>query len=207
MTLVALWFAQRKNFKGSKKTRAAIISELRFLSSNVQKVLDECTAFSKKVAAEIKQYKHLYLMGEGLGEIVGKEGALKIKELTYNHCQCLNINNVSNHFYNYSSKNPGTPVIFIVLEGLNKNMMMEGMKLLAQKVNITTIVITDVVDKTSREWLEAFSSGRLFTVPRSGYLSALLCVLPLQRLAYDTTVALGYDPDRPRNLAKELTTK
>jgi glucosamine 6-phosphate synthetase-like amidotransferase/phosphosugar isomerase protein len=44
-------------------------------------------------------------------------------------------------------------------------------------------------------------------VKRSGLaLSALLCIVPLQRLAYDTTVALGYDPDRPRNLAKELTT-
>jgi len=44
-------------------------------------------------------------------------------------------------------------------------------------------------------------------VPKSGYLSALLCVIPLQRLAYDLTIVLGYDPDRPRNLAKELTTK
>jgi glucosamine--fructose-6-phosphate aminotransferase (isomerizing) len=35
LTLVSLWFAQRKNFKGSKKLRAGIISELRFLSSNV----------------------------------------------------------------------------------------------------------------------------------------------------------------------------
>lgn len=35
LTLVSLWFAQRKNFKGSKKMRASIISELRFLSSNV----------------------------------------------------------------------------------------------------------------------------------------------------------------------------
>jgi len=44
-------------------------------------------------------------------------------------------------------------------------------------------------------------------VPKSGEaMSALLCVVPLQRLAYDTTIALGYNPDRPRNLAKELTT-
>jgi glucosamine--fructose-6-phosphate aminotransferase (isomerizing) len=55
--------------------------------------------------------------------------------------------------------------------------------------------------------MDAFAEKRVFSVPKSGYMSALLCVIPLQRLAYDLTVALGYDPDRPRNLAKELTTK
>ncbi len=38
-------------------------------------------------------------------------------------------------------------------------------------------------------------------------MSALLAVVPLQRIAYDMTIAQGFDPDRPRNLAKELTTK
>lgn len=86
LTLVSLWFAQRKNFKATKKIRSGIISELRFLSSNVQKVLDDCVGFSKSIAREIKAFKHLFLLGTGLGEIVAKEGALKIKELTYNHC-------------------------------------------------------------------------------------------------------------------------
>jgi len=69
------------------------------------------------------------------------------------------------------------------------------------------IIVTDVKDKGLRERLNKFSQGRMFVVQRSGFtFSALLCVLPLQRLAYDLTLALGYHPDRPRNLAKELTT-
>jgi glucosamine 6-phosphate synthetase-like amidotransferase/phosphosugar isomerase protein len=81
------------------------------------------------------------------------------------------------------------------------------MKLLLERTQLTPVVITDVQDKQSRETLEQLSQKRLFVVPKSGYLSALLCVLPLQRLAYDITIQLGFDPDRPRNLAKELTTK
>ena len=47
----------------------------------------------------------------------------------------------------------------------------------------------------------------MFYVPYSGAaLSGLISIIPLQRMAYDLTIALGYDPDRPRNLAKELTT-
>jgi glucosamine--fructose-6-phosphate aminotransferase (isomerizing) len=116
LTLVSLWFAQRKNFKGSKKMRASIISELRFLSTNVQNVLDNCVEFSKKVSKDIKHSKHIFLISNGIGEIVAKEGALKIKELTYTHCQSLNMNNCSNHFFNYLKRHPNTPVIFIVLD-------------------------------------------------------------------------------------------
>ena len=72
------------------------------------------------------------------------------------------------------------------------------------------LVITDVKDKSVRDFLVGFCGGdarNVYQVPRSGYMSALLAVVPLQRIAYDLTVARGFDPDRPRNLAKELTTK
>jgi glutamine---fructose-6-phosphate transaminase (isomerizing) len=50
LTLVSLWFAQRKRYKQTKKQRAGIISELRFLSGNMQKVIEETVEFSKHVA-------------------------------------------------------------------------------------------------------------------------------------------------------------
>ena len=77
-------------------------------------------------------------------------------------------------------------------------------------IELLSIVITDCRDAETLQFLEDFcgTEENIFTVPKSGpALSALLCVIPLQRLAYDTTIALGYDPDRPRNLAKELTTQ
>ncbi|MBP7061161.1 MAG: SIS domain-containing protein, partial [Candidatus Moranbacteria bacterium] len=36
-------------------------------------------------------------------------------------------------------------------------------------------------------------------------LTPILSVIPLQLLAYHMSVALGYDVDRPRNLAKSVT--
>ena len=76
-----------------------------------------------------------------------------------------------------------------------------------QQVNFMPIIVTDIKDKALRERLSQFTEERIFFVQRSGAsLSALLCVIPLQRLAYDLTLQLGYHPDKPRNLAKELTT-
>jgi len=74
-------------------------------------------------------------------------------------------------------------------------------------VNVLPVIVTDIRDKALRERLSNFSNNRIMYVQRSGqFLSPLLCVLPLQRLAYDLTLELGYHPDKPRNLAKELTT-
>ena len=113
---------------------------------------------------------------------------------------------VSNHFYNYCKAHPGTPIIIICLEDKHKEETFFTMKKLAQKIKTTPIIITDIKDKNDMEFMEAYADKRVFSVPHSGYLSALLCVVPLQRIAYDLTIALGYDPDKPKNLAKELTT-
>ena len=86
LSLVTLWFAQHKRYKQTKRVRASIISELRLLSGNIQRTLDDCPDFAKHVAQILKPHKHILLFGSGLAEISAKEGALKIKELTYLHC-------------------------------------------------------------------------------------------------------------------------
>jgi glucosamine 6-phosphate synthetase-like amidotransferase/phosphosugar isomerase protein len=90
--------------------------------------------------------------------------------------------------------------------------MIEQIETLKQDVDFLPIIVTDIKDQSLRDRLTTLTAGRIMYVQRSGTkydgftLSALLCVIPLQRLAYDLTMALGYHPDRPRNLAKELTT-
>ena len=86
--------------------------------------------------------------------------------------------------------------------------MIDGMELLINKIGIMAVLVTDIKDPAMREKLSKLTEDRVFYVQRSGSaLSALLCILPLQRLAFDLTIELGYHPDKPRNLAKELTTQ
>ena len=86
LTLVALWFAQKKNFNSTKSIRQQIVSELKFLSTNFTSVLESCEDFSLRIAKELKPAQHIFILGDGLGQIIGQEGCLKIKELTYAHC-------------------------------------------------------------------------------------------------------------------------
>ena len=86
LTLVSLWFSQRRSYNQTKRTRVQIIHELKALSQNMRHVLESVNDFSKRTAQLFKAEKHIMLFGEGLGEAVALEGALKMKELTYIHC-------------------------------------------------------------------------------------------------------------------------
>ena len=178
----------------------------------MRQVVETVNEFSMRAAQELKKHKHIMLFGEGLGEAVACEGALKMKELTYIHCQAIPMSEISGSFYGFAKMNKETAAIFIVLNSdpVSKAAVLGHMKkLLDQELSLKAFVITDCRDSPTIEFLTKFcgSEQNVFRVPRSGmFLSPLLCVVPLQRLAYDITIALGYDPDRPRNLAKELTT-
>jgi glutamine---fructose-6-phosphate transaminase (isomerizing) len=175
-------------------------------------VLENVNEFSKRMAKQLVDHKHILLFGSGLGEAVASEGALKMKELTYIHCQAFALSEISGSVFSFAKLATKTATIFVVLDSdqESKNKALSHMaKLLEHGINLLPIVITDCRDTPTKQFFEHFcgSADNIFYVPRSGsFLSALLCVVPLQRLAYDITIALGYDPDRPRNLAKELTT-
>lgn len=86
--------------------------------------------------------------------------------------------------------------------------MINQIKKLHQKIELMAIIITDVKNEDTLKCLSEISEGRMYNIEVPGpNLAALTCVVPLQRLAYDLTIALGLNPDRPRNLAKELTTQ
>jgi glutamine---fructose-6-phosphate transaminase (isomerizing) len=124
MTLIAIWFAQNKNFNATKKMRASIINELKMLSANMKKTLESINEKSQEIVEQIKGARHIFFCGEGLADCIAKEGALKMKELTYLHCQSLNLGNISNNFYTYLKKHPKTPIIFIILDSQKKKVNM-----------------------------------------------------------------------------------
>lgn len=99
--MVALWFAQNKNFNATKKMRSKVINELKMLSSNFKKTLDTVNDKCYEIAQKIKSTRHVFFCGQGIAEYVAKEGALKMKELTYLHCQSINLLSIGNNFYTY----------------------------------------------------------------------------------------------------------
>jgi glucosamine 6-phosphate synthetase-like amidotransferase/phosphosugar isomerase protein len=67
------------------------MNELRMLSTNVKLTLESAENKSKEIAPILKTSKHIFFCGTGLCSVIAKEAAHKMKELSYVHCQDINI--------------------------------------------------------------------------------------------------------------------
>jgi glucosamine--fructose-6-phosphate aminotransferase (isomerizing) len=147
-------------------------------------------------AQSINKWENLYCLGYGATYAIALEGALKLKEITYAHCEGM----LSTEFKHgpLSGVSKGFPIVFVagpedvplIISGINE-------------VNVRgarTIVIGEE-DPRLRS-----NADELIVLPKSdAQISALLGVLPLQMLSYHISVMRGFDPDFPRNLSKTLT--
>ena len=63
LCLVAVWFAQNKNFNATKKQRARIIKELKHLSANMKVTIETCNEQSLVIAKQMKGARHIFFCG------------------------------------------------------------------------------------------------------------------------------------------------
>ncbi len=162
----------------------------------IQTTLEQTEAKVAEVEARITQANDMYCLGYGSTYPIALEGALKLKEVTYAHCEGM----LSTEFKHgpLSAVHEGYPVLFIcgpddvpvMISGINETTVRGGY----------TVVISEE-DARLRS-----NAHEVLVLPPSGPIFApLLGVLPLQMLSYRISVARGYDPDFPRNLSKTLT--
>lgn len=170
--------------------------ELDIVPELMDKTLKMVAAQVESIANEINAWNDLYCLGYGATYPIALEGALKLKEITYAHCEGM----LSTEFKHgpLSAVSKGFPIIFVagpndvplIISGINE-VKVRGAR---------TIVIAEE-DARLRA-----NADDVIVLPKSDpQISALLGVLPLQLLSYHMSVMRGFDPDFPRNLSKTLT--
>ena len=135
-------------------------------------------------------------LGYGLTYPIALEGALKLKEVTYAHCEGM----LSTEFKHgpLSAVDEGYPVLFVAGP--------EDVPLIVSGINETTCRGGRAIAIGEEDSRLRANAHDLIVLPQAGpLLNPLLAVLPLQLLAYRLSLARGYDPDFPRNLSKTLT--
>jgi glucosamine--fructose-6-phosphate aminotransferase (isomerizing) len=171
-------------------------AELEHIPALMDKTLEMTSAQAEKVAADINAWNDLYCLGYGATYPIALEGALKLKEITYAHCEGM----LSTEFKHgpLSAVTKDYPILFaagpqdipLIVSGLNE-VTCRGARAIAigqddprLHANATEVIV--IPDSTPE-------------------VAALLAVLPLQLVSYHMSVLRGYDPDFPRNLSKTLT--
>ncbi len=162
----------------------------------MDKTLEMVAPQVEAIAKDINEWNDMYCLGYGATYPIALEGALKLKEITYAHCEGM----LSTEFKHgpLSAVSKGFPIIF-VSDGSANPLIISGINEVKVR-GARTIVIAEEDPR-----LRA-NGDDLIVLPKSDpQISALLGVLPLQLLSYHMSVMRGFDPDFPRNLSKTLT--
>jgi glucosamine--fructose-6-phosphate aminotransferase (isomerizing) len=172
-----------------------IVQGLRALPDHIESVLAEEDAIAE-VARRFADAEHMFFIGRVRAWPVAREGAQKLKEVSYVHAEAYQASELKHG--PLALINASMPSVVLVPDDelLPKNIStIEQIKARGGPVIAVTSASlpADLADATIR-------------VPRAEpELEPLLLNVPLQLLAYHVAAKLGRDIDKPRNLAKSVT--
>lgn len=147
----------------------------------------------KKLAKQIKNWESLYVIARGANYPIALESAIKIQEVSYVHAEGFAGGELKHGPIALISK--GTPcIVFVANDAVKKEILGNAMEVKSRGGFIIGV---------APENNEIFDVH--IKVPDVGVASPIVNIIPIQLLAYYLAVEKGYDPDKPRNLAKSVT--
>jgi glucosamine--fructose-6-phosphate aminotransferase (isomerizing) len=166
------------------------------LPAVLEQTIEFTDGAAREVAGYLKEWKDLYYLGYGLTHPIALEAALKLKEITYAHCEGM----FSSEFKHgpLSAVHDGYPVLFIAAPG-------DEMMIINHVNEVTTRGGRAIALATEHPALRSNVHDYLVLPETDRFSAPILATIPAQLIAYHMSVALGIDPDFPRNLSKTLT--
>jgi glucosamine--fructose-6-phosphate aminotransferase (isomerizing) len=195
-----LLFLYLSLYIGLKKENAYAIKlkeEIRKIPSLLTETLEVAAPLCKNLIENVcGEATDFYYLGYGINYGTALEGALKIKEVFYRHCEGM----YSSEFKHgpLSIVEKGYPIIFTACK--------EDSLMVLSHINEITCrggcVIT--ISPYLREYEE--NSTSIIPLPDAQkYLTPFINTIATQLIAYYASVNSGIDPDFPRNISKTLT--
>ena len=170
--------------------------ELAGIPDLMEKTIEMSAAQIEEIAPSINEWNDMYTLGYGYTYPIALEGALKLKEITYAHCEGM----LSTEFKHgpLSAVSDGFPIIFIAGS--------ENVPLIISGINEVTCRGARAIAIGEEDTRLRSNATDMIIIPKSTpSILPLLSVIPLQLLSYHMSILRGYDPDFPRNLSKTLT--
>jgi glucosamine--fructose-6-phosphate aminotransferase (isomerizing) len=177
--------------------RFRLTSELRQVPNLVADCLQREPQVSE-VARKIKDTAHCIYLGRGINMPTAYEGALKLKEISYIHAEGYPAGEMKHGPIALIDKS--MPVVAIAPQDLWYEKMVSQIEQTKARGGLVVAVATDGDDM-----IPPLAEYILWVPKVTWELSPVICVIPLQLLAYQIASLRGLDVDQPRNLAKSVT--
>jgi len=196
LTLMALVFAHKKGTISEAKYRSLLIG-LDSIPDQVERML-KLDDKIKYISSIYKDANNFLYLGRSYNFPIALEGALKLKEISYIHAEGYPAAEMKHGPIALIDEE--MPVVVIAPnKGAYEKILSNVQEVKARGGKIIAIVTEGDVDVSSL-------ADHTIEIPEvDEELTPLMCVVPLQLLAYHIAIMRGCNVDQPRNLAKSVT--
>ncbi len=204
--LMALFLARKRGRMTSEVTRSYLQRLLR-LPESIDQRLKQWDELAEQVGGRHFQAEKFLYLGRGVHYAIAREGALKLKEISYAHAEGYPAGELKHGPNALVDEN--LPVVVLATcdhrdpdSVLRYRRTLEVMKEVKSRRGPLVAVATEGDTEVSQ------IADDVFFVPAAPeLLLPILEVIPLQLFAYHVAVRKGYDVDHPRNLVKAVVTE
>ena len=194
LMLLALSLAKSRNL--NPLLRGRIIKALRLLPETIAEAL----LYKEKmieIAPSIANKDNALFLGRGIFYPIAKEGALKLKEISYIHAEAYPAGELKHGPLALIDEN--MPVIALAPESEIAEKLISNLEEVKARGGTLYVFADPSVNMDVK-------AGHLIHMPKSDFfMTPIVYNIPLQILSYEVALLRGTDIDQPRNLAKSVT--
>jgi glucosamine--fructose-6-phosphate aminotransferase (isomerizing) len=192
---IRLGLVHGKMSEDEARARCAALSQE--MPAEISKTLELAPQLNG-IARRFKEHEHIFYIGRGVDSHLCTEGSLKLKEISYIHCEAYAAGELKHGTISLIEE--GTPVIalstsdqlFEKTESNIREVKSRGAKII--------LICKDSAD------ISTLSADEVIKLPSKSFAATLFSsIAAVQILAYESAYLLGCDIDKPRNLAKSVT--
>lgn len=195
LALLTIFLGRQRQM--SLVTGKRIGEELQAIPDKIREVLAQNQKI-KEIAFKYAEAGNMYCLGRKYNFPIAREGALKIKELSYINCEGYAMGEMKHGPIALIDEN--FPSICIVpKDSVYEKMISNIEEIKARKGKVIAIATKGDDD------IGLLADDVIYIPKTLEMLTPILSVVPLQLLAYYLAMKRGCDIDRPRNLAKSVT--
>lgn len=193
LSLIGMWFKE-------KHQNLSVIKSLRNLPNSIEKLLinqqfkDKCEQIADFIISQ--NIRSLFILGRGKMYPISKEGALKIKEITYLHAEGYSASSLKHGPFALLDNKAAT---LLLIDDKNRDSLTSTYYEIVAR-NSKCYIITDSDNLNLN-----LNNGDFLWLPKLDHYQEIIFTIALQYLSYIISIKKNINPDKPRNLAKVVT--
>ena len=194
LMLLALSLAKSRNL--NPLLRGRIVKALRLLPETISEALLSKDQMNE-IAPDIANKDNALFLGRGIFYPIAKEGALKLKEISYIHAEAYPAGELKHGPLALIDEN--MPVIALAPESEIAEKLISNLEEVKARGGTLYVFADPSVNMDVK-------AGKLVHMPSCDFfMTPIVYNIPLQILSYEVALLRGTDIDQPRNLAKSVT--